>query len=103
GEVYLHKTECMRQQSFPRPWPPDLSGEDSLHLLDRSYEELTAQFAARDPRSPAATWYEPEQTVGFWIRRMAQETVMHRIDAELAVDGTVSAIPEELAVDGIDE
>jgi uncharacterized protein (TIGR03083 family) len=103
GEVYLHKTECMRQRSFPRPWPPDLSREDPLALLDRSYGELTEQFAAHDPQAFATTWYEPEQTVGFWIRRMAQETVMHRVDAELAVVGAVSAIPEELAVDGIDE
>jgi uncharacterized protein (TIGR03083 family) len=103
GEVYLHKTECMRQQRFPQPWPPDTSGEDSLDLFDRSYAGLIEQFDARSPGARAATWYEPEQTVGFWIRRMAQETVMHRVDVELAVDGKVSEIPEELAVDGIDE
>jgi uncharacterized protein (TIGR03083 family) len=103
GEVYLHKTECMRQQRFPRPWPPDCSGEDPLDLFDRSYAALTKEFAERHPASPAATWYEPEQTVGFWIRRMAQETVIHRVDVELAVDGSPSGIPEELAVDGIDE
>ncbi len=28
---------------------------------------------------------------------------MHRVDVELAVDGSPSEIPEELAVDGIDE
>ncbi|GAA5197853.1 maleylpyruvate isomerase family mycothiol-dependent enzyme [Rugosimonospora acidiphila] len=93
----------MRQQRFPEPWPPDIAGEDSLELLDRAYQGLTEEFAARAPGAPAVTWYEPEQTVGFWIRRMAQETVMHRVDAELAVAGEVSEIPEELAVDGIDE
>ena len=40
--------------------------------------------AHASPGSPALTWYEPDQTVAFWIRRMAQETVVHRIDAELA-------------------
>ena len=101
--MYLHKTECMRQRQFPRPWPPDLSGEDPLDLLDRSYAGLTGEFAARRPDSPAATWYEPEQTVGFWIRRMAQETMIHRVDAELAQTGSISEISEDLAVDGIDE
>src|SRR5258706_15059945 len=84
AEVYLHKTECIRQGTFPRPWSPDLSAEPALALLDRAYQELTAQFAAQPPWERAATWYEPEQTVGFWIRRMAQETVIHRVDAELA-------------------
>jgi hypothetical protein len=64
---------------------------------------LTREFGARAPQSAAATWYEPEQTVGFWIRRMAQETVIHRVDAELAAGVAVEEIPEDLAVDGIDE
>jgi uncharacterized protein (TIGR03083 family) len=103
AEVYLHKTESMRQGRSPRQWPPDLSGEATLALLDRSYAELTNEFATRAPREVAATWYEPEQTVGFWIRRMAQETVIHRVDAELAAGVAVEQIPEDLAVDGIDE
>jgi uncharacterized protein (TIGR03083 family) len=103
AEVYLHKTECIRQGTFPRPWPPDLSAEPALTLLDRAHQELTAQFAANPPQARAATWYEPEQTVGFWIRRMAQETVIHRVDAELAADSPIGPIAEDLAVDGIDE
>jgi uncharacterized protein (TIGR03083 family) len=101
--VYLHKTECMRQQRMPDPWPPDLSGEPTQSLLDRSYAELTGEFAARQPADPAATWYQPDQTVGFWIRRMAQETVIHRVDAELAAGEPLAPIPEDLAIDGIDE
>ncbi len=34
---------------------------------------------------------------------MAQETVIHRIDAELAADTPVAPIPDDLAIDGIDE
>ena len=34
---------------------------------------------------------------------MAQETVIHRLDAELALGVPVAEIPEDLAVDGIDE
>jgi hypothetical protein len=52
---------------------------------------------------PAGTWYEHDQTVGFWIRRMAQETVIHRVDAELAAGQPVAPIPDDLALDGIDE
>lgn len=103
GEVYLHKTTAMRQGEWPDPWPPDLSGEDPLALLDRSYNELTAEFATRPPSAATPTWYEPEQTVAFWIRRMAQETVIHRIDAELAAGLRVSPVPDDIALDGVDE
>jgi len=100
--VYLHKVECMRHGK-PQEWPPDVSGEPTLDLLDRSYAELTAEFAARKPEESAYTWYEPEQTVGFWIRRMAQETVIHRVDAEQAAGASLAEIPDDLALDGVDE
>jgi hypothetical protein len=93
----------MRQQRFPEPWPPDFGKEPALDLLDRGYAELTGEFAARTADSPAATWYDLDQTVGFWARRMAQETLIHRVDAELAAGGPPGPIPEDLAVDGIDE
>src|SRR5690349_9400878 len=103
GMVYLHKVECMRQQALPDPWPPDLSGEESIALLDRGYAALRAEFAERAPADPAATWFSDDQTVGFWIRRMAQETVIHRVDAELALGQPVAPIPDDLGLDGIDE
>jgi uncharacterized protein (TIGR03083 family) len=103
AEVYLHKVQCMRQGVAPQPWPPNLSAEPPIELLIQAYAQLSAEFAARDPRSPAYTWHGPDQTVGFWLRRMAQETVIHRIDAELAAGEWSLAIPDELAQDGIDE
>ena len=102
AEVYLHKTETIRRGAFPEPWPPDL-GDDPLAALDRAYGELTAEFAAHEPAERALTWYEPVQTVGWWIRRMAQETVIHRVDAELTAGVEPLAIPADLAADGIDE
>jgi uncharacterized protein (TIGR03083 family) len=104
GEVYLHKTVAMREGAEPDPWPPaELADEEPLALLDRAYAGLLGEFAARRPEEPAGTWYAPDQTVGFWIRRMAQETVIHRIDAELGTGQPVAPVPDDLAVDGIDE
>ncbi|MGH3740639.1 MAG: maleylpyruvate isomerase family mycothiol-dependent enzyme, partial [Micromonosporaceae bacterium] len=100
--VYLHKAKCIQLGEFPRPWPPDFSGEQPPALLDRSLAELLDEFDKHGPADPAKTWYAPDQSVGFWIRRMAQETVIHRVDAELVADD-VTAIPNDLAVDGIDE
>ncbi|WCN79089.1 maleylpyruvate isomerase family mycothiol-dependent enzyme [Micromonospora sp. LH3U1] len=104
GEVYLHKTLAIRHGAEPEPWPPaELATEEPLVLLDRAHAALLAEFAAHDPNDPAGSWYKPGQTVGFWIRRMAQETVIHRIDAELGVRAPVAPIPDDLAVDGVDE
>jgi uncharacterized protein (TIGR03083 family) len=103
AEVYLHKVECIREGRSPESWPPDFSAEESLALLDRAYATLTDEFAGHAPTDTAFTWHEPDQTVGFWIRRMAQETVIHRIDAELALDEKSAPIPADLALDGVDE
>ena len=104
GAVYLHKVECMRLGTHPAEWPPPgLNSEDPVALLDRAYPALAAEFAARAPESHSFTWYEPDQTVGFWIRRMAQETVIHRVDAELGAGVEPASIPSDLAHDGIDE
>jgi uncharacterized protein (TIGR03083 family) len=104
GEVYLHKTLAMRDGVEPETFPPPgLADEDPVALLDRTYAGLRAEFAARKPADPAGSWYTPDQTVGFWIRRMAQETVIHRIGAELGAGQPVDPVPDDLAVDGIDE
>lgn len=105
--VYLHKVECMVRGAMPEPWPPAGVAEEArqqpLDLLDRSYRALVGEFDRRLPNAPAGGWYEPDRTVGFWIRRMAHETVIHRIDAELAAGVPLAPVPDDLAVDGLDE
>jgi uncharacterized protein (TIGR03083 family) len=105
GQVYLHKVECMRDGAQREAdWPPaGLVDEEPVALLDRAYAELVAELTTRDPAAPGGTWYGPDPTAGFWFRRMAQESVIHRIDAELGAGASVAPIPDDLAVDGIDE
>jgi uncharacterized protein (TIGR03083 family) len=102
AEIYLHKTETMRRGTWPAPWPPALP-DDSLAALDDAYRQLVGELTSRDPADKALTWYGPDQTVGFWLRRMAQETVIHRLDAELAAGLEHDPVPADLADDGIDE
>ena len=64
--------------------------------------DLEAAFRATDPAERAWTWWPPDQSVGFWMRRMAQETAVHRWDAQLAYH-RAAPIARELAQDGIDE
>lgn len=103
AEVYLHKVESMRRGEFPEPWPPDRPDEPPLDLLDRAYAQLTAEFDARPPGQATAHWYDPDPTVGCLLRRMSQETVIHRVDAELAAGEAVTPVPADLALDGVDE
>jgi uncharacterized protein (TIGR03083 family) len=105
GQVYLHKVECMRTGGeVETDWPPaGLQDEEPVALLDRSYAALVRELTTRDPSDPGGTWYEPDPTVGFWVRRMAQESVIHRIDAELGAGATIAPVPDDLATDGVDE
>jgi uncharacterized protein (TIGR03083 family) len=104
AEVYLHKAAAIRDGVEPQEWPPkQLALEEPLALLERAYAELSHEFATRQPSDQAGSWYTPDQTVGFWMRRMAHETVIHRIDAELATGQSLASIPADLALDGVDE
>ncbi len=102
AEVYAEKTETMRRGEEPTS-PPKLASDDPLAALDDAYRLLLGEFAAREPGDFAASWYEPGRTVGWWIRRMAQETVIHRVDAELTSGVEPLPAPADLAADGIDE
>lgn len=105
GEVYSHKVACMRHG---KPQSTDdwnhgpVDGEELLEWFRVRADELVHELAQRGPDAPCFTWYEPEQNVAFWFRRMAQETVVHRVDVESAFD-EVTPVDDALAVDGIDE
>ncbi|WP_194243920.1 maleylpyruvate isomerase family mycothiol-dependent enzyme [Nonomuraea phyllanthi] len=103
GDTFLHKVETMRRGTWPKPWPPEADPSGPGAYLDRAMAELRGEFTSREPEEQALTWYDPDQTVGFWVRRMALEAVVHRVDAELAAGEPITPIPTDLAVDGIDE
>jgi uncharacterized protein (TIGR03083 family) len=92
----------MRRQTRPDPWPPDLSDRAPVPLLRETFARLLDELRSRGPDAPAYTWYPPDQTVGFWYRRMAQETAVHRVDVELAHE-VATPVDAELATDGVDE
>ncbi|GAA4914707.1 maleylpyruvate isomerase family mycothiol-dependent enzyme [Stackebrandtia albiflava] len=100
--VYEHKTLCMRTGAPPQPWPPADEG-DPVTRLRIALGDLLAEFTGREPTDPTYTWYDPDQTVGFWMRRMAHETTIHRVDAQLAAGIPVTPVDAALAEDGIDE
>jgi len=103
AQVYEHKIECTRLGHAPDPWPPDWPGaEEPVAWYRDALARLLAMFQASDAATPSATWWPADQTVGFWARRMAHETAVHRVDAELA-RGAETPIDAALATDGVDE
>ncbi|MFE6861024.1 maleylpyruvate isomerase family mycothiol-dependent enzyme [Nocardia sp. NPDC057668] len=105
AQVYEHKVLCMTlgheppaEERKPLPTPGPALWAFFISTRDALLEQLTE----RGPAQPSFTWFPPDQSVGFWFRRMALETAIHRVDAELAT-GTNTAIDPDLAVAGIDE
>jgi uncharacterized protein (TIGR03083 family) len=104
AEVYQHKVACMRLQrqtgdEYEQEPPP---GVDLLDWFDGSLATLLTELRDRGPDAPSYTWWPADQTVGFWYRRMAQETAVHRLDVEDGA-GEPTPVDAELAADGIDE
>ncbi len=70
-------------------------------LLQRCADALVDQLERVDPTEHRPNW-AGLPTAEFYFRRMAQESAIHRWDAQLAV-GDPDPIPTEQAVDGVDE
>lgn len=104
AEVYEHKLACVAAGGArPDPWPPVWPEDrDPLEWYADAHARLVATLTSTDPGAPSWTWWPEDQTAGFWVRRMAQETAVHRADVESAF-GAVTPVDAELAVDGVDE
>ena len=81
-------------------------GEDPLVWAADGLTALLLTLTETTPQSECWNWARSEaNTAAFWYRRMAQETAMHRWDADAAgrAGGDPVPITGWLAADGIDE
>jgi uncharacterized protein (TIGR03083 family) len=90
-----------------RTEPPPLEETTPPHGSSLSWYEagLAAVLDAMrsvDPATPVWTFSRSDRTATFWHRRMAHETVVHRVDAEQAT-GAVGPLDAALVLDGIAE
>lgn len=79
--------------------PPE--GDDLIEWFGEAPKLLARTLSDADLERPMWSW-SPVKKVGFVPRRMAQETAVHRWDAQNAIGGP-SDIDVDLAADGIDE
>ena len=105
SEVHHHKAAVIRSegkdgQSVERDKGPS-EPERVLDWYREGLDDLYQLLSTTDPNRASWTWGSGT-TVGWWARRMAQETAVHRWDAENAV-GDAAPIDADVASDGIDE
>lgn len=105
GEVHRNKAAVVRRGGTSRPrdlaTPPAPEGSETLIAWYREGLSELAQVLDAAPDQPAWSW-AGDHRVAFWQRRMAQETLVHRWDAQEAV-GRATSLPPALAADGVDE
>jgi len=87
---------------FVAPPGVDEGAEGLAAWYGAAAQSLVDTLAGLDPGAPTWHMFPAEPVVGVWLRRQAQETSLHRWDAESAV-GEPGPIDRVLAADGIDE
>jgi uncharacterized protein (TIGR03083 family) len=75
--------------------------DERIDWFDGGVDVVADALSRAGPATPAWSW-TTDSTAGFWARRQANETAVHRWDAQTAV-GATDPIDHALAVDGIDE
>lgn len=84
--------------------PPDAPGDE--RLIEWFHEGHAAVVQALSAAPDTAAWTFSalgDNTVGWWRRRQALETAVHRFDAEAAAGVEPQPVDADLAVDGIEE
>jgi uncharacterized protein (TIGR03083 family) len=104
GSVYRMVLEWIRTGDSPESWQREPGPFQSLRdFVANGARALVDELAAHDPAEPCSTWWAADSTYGFWRRRMAHETAIHRGDVQGAAGRPVADVADEFAVDGVDE
>jgi uncharacterized protein (TIGR03083 family) len=101
GRVHRWVAEIVRTGARPDGYDPGQAGDDVAAWVRAGSDGLTEALRSRDPAEPCWTFAAPA-VVGFWSRRQAIETAVHRWDGENAA-GSAHPIDAEVGSDGVDE
>ncbi|MGQ4374169.1 maleylpyruvate isomerase family mycothiol-dependent enzyme [Streptomyces sp. SAS_267] len=82
---------------------PDLDHDELLTWFREGHARLVDTLAGASPDVRCWSFLPAPSPLAFWARRQAHETTVHRVDAESALGVEPTAVPPDLAVDGIDE
>lgn len=107
GQVHRWLTEASRGNPA-RPTRASIQvPADAQSIADwfrAGIDDAVAVLSKLEPHEPRWTWAKPDggDTAQWYFRRIAQETLVHRLDAELAI-GDVTAVDPTFAADGMEE
>ncbi len=105
GQVYGYVAQLVEACPPERPDhgapPAPAEPEARLAWTRERWQDVLATLAVADPEASCWNWAGTGRA-GFYHRRMAHETVLHRWDVEGAA-GARTPIDTELAADGVDE
>ena len=108
GQAHRWATTIVTRRATAPPGPHELDVAAAPEDLDElgawlrdGAGELVDAIRAAGPQTQVWSWSD-DQRAGFWARRMAHETAVHRADAELAL-GREFDLEPELAADAISE
>ncbi|MGH3861608.1 maleylpyruvate isomerase family mycothiol-dependent enzyme [Actinokineospora sp.] len=104
GSVYRTVVSWIRAGDRPTAWQRQPLGDQTVEdYLRDGLRAILGELATHHPDEPCPTWDPAQHHYGFWRRRMAHESTVHRIDVQTAAGGTIDLVEPEVALDGIDE
>lgn len=107
GSVYRMVLRWLREGDRPSSWQREpVKGQPVERYLRTALAAITDELGAHDPLTVCPTWWPAHECYGFWYRRLAHETTVHRVDVQAAVGqaaDSVDLMDEQVALDGIDE
>jgi len=104
GSLYRMVWRWLRDGQRPGEWQRDpIEGQDLSDYVRTGVAPLLVELNRHPPEDAAPTWWPADQTYGFWRRRMAHESTVHRYDIQGAAGLSPAEVPEDVALDGIDE
>ena len=105
GRIHRWVTEIVRTLARTRPDQPDVAPSPApAELIDWFISGAAGLAMALETTDPSTrVWtLSGDGTVGFWSRRMALETTVHRWDVQAAA-GQPAPIERDVALDGVAE
>lgn len=104
GSQYRMLWQWLRDGRQPGEWQREpRAGQDLSEFVRTGVAPLLVELRAHEPDEPCPTWWDEEHNYGFWRRRMAHETTVHRFDVQGAAGMPPDEVPDDIALDGIDE
>ena len=82
---------------------PDVSDPALGAWVAEGTAALLDQLGRTSPDDVCWSWWPTGGNVGFWARRMAHETLVHRWDVEQGAGGTPAPMDPAVASDSVDE